>query len=202
MRRWCESQVGDFHSRSIVGIPFLVGFEKVRVADGETFLAGDGKWEEDLYRHPTRQGLWPEQEYSMQHDIYSLGVLLLEIGLWTSFVHRVDPAFEQRLLAGTDIPRFSGAVPGPMLPILTFLAEKNQRKKAAQIKQVLLDLAQKELPRALGHRYADIVVSCLTCLDNPSPRFGDPQDFFDEDGILIGVRFVENIIVKIQEIAL
>ncbi len=24
--------------------------------------------------------------YQMQHDIYSLGVVLLEIGLWTSFV--------------------------------------------------------------------------------------------------------------------
>jgi hypothetical protein len=66
--------------------PFLVGFEKFRRAEGRTYMSGDAFWEKNLYRHPKRQGEHPEEEYKMQHDIYSLGVCLLEIGLRTSFV--------------------------------------------------------------------------------------------------------------------
>lgn len=49
-------------------------------------MQGDDKWQDNLYRHPERQGKNPEESYTMHHDVYSLGVCLLEIGLWTSFV--------------------------------------------------------------------------------------------------------------------
>lgn len=64
---------------------FLIGFERMRMADSRTLRLGDPTWEKNLYRHPHRQGLVPEDAYTMQHDIYSLGVCLLEIGLWESF---------------------------------------------------------------------------------------------------------------------
>ena len=72
--------------KSSVGVPFLVGFERFRAIDGVTARQGNQRWEQNLYRHPQRQGVRPEEDYIMQHDIYSLGVCLLEIGLWTSFV--------------------------------------------------------------------------------------------------------------------
>lgn len=65
---------------------FLVGFENFRSADGGTDLIGDDEWARDLYRHPSRQGENLTEPYKMQHDIYSLGVCLLEIGIWESFV--------------------------------------------------------------------------------------------------------------------
>ena len=71
---------------STLGIPFLVGFEKFRLADGRTYHIGDSLWQQNLYRHPTRQGTRPIEDYRMQHDIYSLGVCLLEIGMWSSLV--------------------------------------------------------------------------------------------------------------------
>lgn len=40
----------------------------------------------DIYRHPKRQGLQLDERYNMKHDIYSLGVCLLEIGLWEPFI--------------------------------------------------------------------------------------------------------------------
>jgi hypothetical protein len=43
------------------------------------------KWEEELYHHPDRQSLQQNSEdtrYSILHDIYSLGVVLLELGIW------------------------------------------------------------------------------------------------------------------------
>jgi hypothetical protein len=35
----------------------------------------------NVYRHPDRQGV-PNSSHQKEHDIYSYGVLLLELGLW------------------------------------------------------------------------------------------------------------------------
>jgi len=64
----------------------LVGFDVLRDAEGKTHRLGDDDWEKNLYRHPQRQGRMPEMDYNMRHDIYSLGVCLLEIGLWESLI--------------------------------------------------------------------------------------------------------------------
>lgn len=74
-------------SSNVAGTPYLIGFDQFRFADSHTYMVGDSHWERNLYRHPKRQGEYPEEEYQMQHDIYSLGVCLLEIGLWQSFVY-------------------------------------------------------------------------------------------------------------------
>jgi hypothetical protein len=42
--------------------------------------------EDCIYQHPDRWGADTEYRFSMLHDIYSLGVVLLEIGLWKPFV--------------------------------------------------------------------------------------------------------------------
>ena len=66
--------------------PFLVGFQKFRFAYTGTRMCGDNDWQKNLYRHPERQGDRPKEGYKMQHDIYSLGICLLEIGVGASFV--------------------------------------------------------------------------------------------------------------------
>ena len=65
---------------------YLVGFERFRAAETQTYRQVEALWQKNIYRHPMRQGEAPEEAYTMQHDVYSLGVCLLEIGLWTSFV--------------------------------------------------------------------------------------------------------------------
>src|SRR5262249_28307091 len=74
------------NSDSRLGIPFLLGFDSFRHEQGRTLQSSDCAWEKDLYRHPQRQGHDLKEYYVMQHDIYSLGVCLLEIGLWRSFI--------------------------------------------------------------------------------------------------------------------
>ena len=37
----------------------------------------------------------------------------------------------------------------------------------------------------MGQRYADIVESCLTCLDKTNTDFGNEKEFMDEDGVLV-----------------
>lgn len=74
----------------------LVGFELFRRDMGWTHRLGDSSFDGNLYRHPSRQGMNPASGYIMQHDIYSLGVCLLEIGLWSSLVEYSFHYFNRR----------------------------------------------------------------------------------------------------------
>ncbi|KAF8417358.1 hypothetical protein EV426DRAFT_623739 [Tirmania nivea] len=170
-----------------IAVPFLVGFEQFRPEDGATYMKGDSAWEKDLYRHPTRQGLSPEDSYRMQHDIYSLGVILLEIGLWESLVVRDDKDGKWR--------------PGDGLNISRYLIMRRQTEKARGIKEELLQIAKTRLPAIMGPKYTQIVVMCLCCLDKGSSNeFGQESEFLDEDGILVGLRYIEKVITKLEEI--
>ncbi|KAI9773189.1 MAG: hypothetical protein M1840_008310 [Geoglossum simile] len=61
--------------------PWVLGFEFSRPE--VFFSAGPADFcaTRDVYRHPERQGQ-PEKPFTKIHDIYALGVVLLEIGLW------------------------------------------------------------------------------------------------------------------------
>lgn len=164
---------------SVLGSAYLVGFERIRNADGHTFRLGEATWQKDLYHHPDRQGVVPEEMFVMQHDIYSLGVCLLEIGLWQSLITLKDGEADQPGKALRLSTRDSnGAVP---------LWHK------VEMKEHLVRLAELELPPKMGTRYAEVVVTCLTCLDRGNVDFGDEEEFQDEDGIVVGVRFIEKV---------
>ncbi|MCJ1226911.1 hypothetical protein MMC12_003566 [Toensbergia leucococca] len=166
----------------ILGNPVLMGFEKFRLAEGKTTHQSDNYWERNLYRHPKRQGKRPEEDYAMQHDIYSIGVILLEIGLWTSFVHSID---------GSSRP-----VAGPELGIEKELELKDQRRAAYEIQKVLVSKAKDRLPYTMGQRYTQIVVDCLTCLDDHKNSFGYESEFTDRDKILVGIRYIDKVIIQ------
>lgn len=50
---------------------FLVGFENLRRDEGWTQRRGDDAVDKNLYRHPSRQGFNPRDDYEMRHDVYS-----------------------------------------------------------------------------------------------------------------------------------
>ena len=64
--------------------PYLAGFEYARNAKALSDRKSDAEWRVNIYRHPKRQFLERNAEYTMAHDIYSLGVVFLELGLWGS----------------------------------------------------------------------------------------------------------------------
>ncbi len=165
---------------------YLVGFERTRPAAAGTTLSGDRIWERNLYRHPSRRGLKPEHAYIMQHDIYSLGVCLLEIGLWDSLVVPSEP------------PK-----PGRLLHIEEQLSMGTSLETAWEIKKILIHMAQTFLPNLMGLLYTEVVLSCLTCLDsNTTNTFVNNEDLYDEDGILIGVTFIEQILSRLETISI
>jgi hypothetical protein len=73
---------------------FLQDWTYVREQNGATSQNGaEGAWQRRLYEHPERQrsfNHFPETAYEPKHDIYSLGVVIMEILLWKPFVERCD----------------------------------------------------------------------------------------------------------------
>lgn len=160
-----------------LGSAFLIGFDSFRMASGKTLRKGEASWERCLYQHPDRIGTVSTRDYIMQHDIYSLGVCLLELGLWDSFVSYPDgdsfSTNEKPLSLGRT------AILGPSRGLL--------------FQDHLLTLARGELRRRMGTRYSDVVITCLTCLDAGNVDFGEESEFEDEDGIEVGVRYIEKV---------
>lgn len=178
---------------------FLVGFEKFRSADGDTNLVGDAEWAANIYRHPSRQGERLVELYKMQHDIYSLGICLLEIGLWAPLVRydtKEGMAPSARPGAVFDDYMKENASAHPPSRVNSDLLLSGDT-----LKSYLVGLAKTELPSLAGDKYAEIVVTCLTCLDQEDNGFGDESEMVDEDGILVGVRFIEAILLRLNEIA-
>lgn len=163
---------------------FLVGFQVIRNADGRTYPVVDVNWETNLYRHPLRQGINVDY-YVMQHDIYSLGVCLLEIGLWESFV-----------AYGAD----GVARPSKALGLGKGRAELQQ---PSALKEHLVALGRSSTLRAkMGTKYSKIVETCLTCLDEDNLDFGDEEEFEDEDGVAVGVRYIEKVLGILNDISI
>ncbi|KAH7191740.1 uncharacterized protein B0J16DRAFT_299006 [Fusarium flagelliforme] len=161
-------------------VAYLVGFQKFRRDGGLTSRIGASGWQQTLYCHPRRYGTNPEDAYVMQHDIYSLGVCLLEIGLWESFVIYTETG---ETIASNLIASY--------LPSNTTLGPET-------LKQGLVTLARTRLPGRTGNNYAEIVETCLTCLDENNIDFGDESEFLDADGILVGIRYIEKVITKLD----
>ena len=52
-------------------------------------------------------------------------------------------------------------------------------------------------------RNADIVVSCLACLDRGGTNlFGKEADLSDEDGIVVSVNYIEEVLVRPESISI
>ncbi|KAH8905837.1 hypothetical protein BR93DRAFT_928411 [Coniochaeta sp. PMI_546] len=164
---------------------FLVGFEHFRREDQATQRRGDDFIERNLYRHPSRQGFRPRDDYIMQHDIYSLGVCLLEIGLWRSFI-----SCEGAQPLNTEFFGLEAYASWDRIREFMMMSAKEQ----------LLPLARSRLPQYMGSRYAEIVETCLTCLDADNADFGDAAEFEDEDGVRVGVRYIEKVLLRLNRL--
>lgn len=106
--------------------------------------------------------------------------------------------------------------PNPLLIKEIASEKRNSLGSASDIKGKLEGLAKSELPSRLGRRYTDIVLSCLRCLDQSTESDSDNEDekkggfgindagaeLTDEDGVVIGVRYIENVLEKMQEITI
>jgi hypothetical protein len=81
-------------SPTAITSPYIAGFDVAR-PDGPTDQSGPLSRtldsDDNLYRHPDVRGPLKKRRYRKDHDIYSLGVLLYEIGFWSSVEKRIKP---------------------------------------------------------------------------------------------------------------
>lgn len=155
---------------------YLIGFRNFRKDDGVTTLLGDDEWQKNIYRSPRRYGKSPADAYVMQHDIFSLGVCLLEIGLWKSFVEYSEANLSK--------------MPSKALHLKSLHPEIHH---LMGIKSRFLALAEEHLPQSMGAKYTEVVKTCLTCLDENNGDFGDELEFSDKEDVLVGVRYIEKV---------
>jgi len=172
---------------------YLFGFDGFRNLHNQTLRKGDSAFERNLYRHPSRQGLAVQDNYVMQHDIYSLGVCLLEIGLWESFI--TYPSDEN---ASPPEPSAPLGLVGPDTKY-DFSAWPHETRYG--IKSHLLAMARGRLPSSMGDKYTAAVVSCLTCLDRENTDFAREQLQQDDDGVIVGACFIEKILLRLNDIS-
>ncbi|KAL8654237.1 MAG: hypothetical protein Q9226_003513 [Calogaya cf. arnoldii] len=112
----------------------LSGFEYSRLDNDFTSGHPDYELQRNIYRHPDR---WdqPNESFSKIHDIYALGVILLEIGLWEPIIN-----FDAK----------KGGEP-----------VKERYRDAVTTKDRLLRHTNKRLGFYAGEKYQDLVVKCL-----------------------------------------
>ena len=154
---------------------FLTGLRHFRAEHGPTEDLVEDGWEKDQYRHPDRQGVHPEEEYTMQHDIYSLGVCLLEIGIWTSFVSYDT---KEKPIRGEGLKQ---------------LFKYSELLSPKDLKTLLVIMARHRLPSTMGNKYCQIIINCLTCLDGNNADFADESQLQNEIGVQLGLKYIEKV---------
>jgi len=189
-------QAGDDGSHHATGFGdvYLTNWRLLRDVAGPTSQSGGTQWTENLYRHPRRQGMQVEERYNIGHDIYSLGVCLLEIGLWDLLVCKESadnpPRVSDLFRAAADVEGF----PDPEAELRAKLRRPND------IKNILLKLAGENLPQKMGLGYHNLVIACLTGLDEPS-GFGANVDFEGMNQVEQGLAFKELVLSFFTEMS-
>lgn len=114
-----------------LGRPYIAGFEYIRPVSSSTVGQPlDMSEKTTLYCHPDVQDE-PNIEFAKIHDLYSLGVVLLEIGLWLT---------ARQILQQARPPRPS---------------------KPGEIREEYVRKANSKLPLRMGKAYTEAVVACL-----------------------------------------
>lgn len=122
-------------SEILCSVPYLMDWGLSRPITEGTDLTSNTDVEPNFYRHPVRQG-YPETPFKVQHDIYALGVVLLEIGMWKT----VGSIFKTQIEKATAERR----LPAPNM-----------------IKEALVEKARTEIASEMGDSYAKSVERCL-----------------------------------------
>ncbi|KAM0438982.1 hypothetical protein ACHAPT_001743 [Fusarium lateritium] len=162
----------------VLGKPFLVGFDNVRKVDAASLLLPVEDWKKNIYLSPRRQRLQQGDEFQMQDDMYSVGVVLIEMAFWASFQDK--SAAQLGKLVWQD-------------------ASQSALKGPEQLKKTYMSLAAGAVPRKMGQRYADIVMACLTGLESEQDGL---KRLEDEDGIVVGTRYMVEVISRLEEISM
>ncbi|KAL5513740.1 hypothetical protein ACEPAH_4140 [Sanghuangporus vaninii] len=182
-----------------IGTPFLAGFNAARYNES---LSGmyrfDRVMNKKLYHEPRHLGKVRPQKYLMRDDVYSLGVCLLEIGLWRS-VFRWNEATKFYVVDGWAKDLFADlpwTADGECLDYNSddeSDCDENEYAVDALRKKKLINMAKTELNTKVNKAYCDAVLTCLT--------FGEQGDLLPgENGSYAGSgKFYEEVLCQLHK---
>jgi hypothetical protein len=167
-----------------IGRPYLAGFDAVRKADAASIRIRVEDWKSSIYLHPDRQYLQPGDYFKVNYDVYSLGIVLLEIACWGSFADKkgLGKALWEVKKDATN-------------------AQQNEEKvllDPGRLRKQYLKVATRKIPPTLGDKYRDVVVSCLN-------DFEKEEGYHKVDGtdtVVAGLAYIDHVMEKINEIEL
>ncbi|KAH0538917.1 hypothetical protein FGG08_004508 [Glutinoglossum americanum] len=177
-----DSQGSKHPFPEAIGEGFLVGFDLSRGANQPSLFMQNDHDLKSLYRHHERWGARPGTRFEMFHDVYSLGVVLLELGLWHPLA-RID---------STGSVRFG-----------SYIKEYMQTRDAKGVQERLLKLARLRLAACMGSAYAEVVVACLRCVeDRLLDSDGDSGHDNGDSGreTTVGALFLSRVLQRLQDI--
>ena len=170
-----ENQSVPFHA---ISSALIQGFSYSR-QHTEAQTIDQGKVLRDLesaiYRHPNYQGV-TASGYRIQYDIYSFGLVLFEIALWTPMIS---------LLAA--VPRQSSNAAVQLSPDMKHF----HQVEALELRRRVMLRVDSELAFRVGTRYCEVVKWCL----------GFSQSDFDDEPWRAGVEFYNNVLIPLEEIS-
>ncbi|KAI0858707.1 hypothetical protein F4860DRAFT_288491 [Xylaria cubensis] len=175
-----------------IGAPYLVDWQHMRrTVDASKHEVYHDDWTMAMYQHPDRQaqpGSVVESKYNIGHDIYSLGVCFLEIGLWDSFVvnNGGELGLSPVLSEAKDRWKYEN-------PAWRSMSDSQIEQKA------FISLAGDRLAYEMGEVYSKLVLKCLSCIEN---GFGNMLKFVDSssrDWDEQGVLFIQEIRKELAE---
>jgi len=126
--------------------PFITGFAHSRPDEVGQFsnLTATTRELESLrdYLHPRYRGKEGTERFSVKYDYYSLGVVLLEIGLWKPLAGMIGKWNEN---ARTKQKK-----------------DKSFKLNSEEVRRELVATARRVLPATMGEKYSQAVVACLS----------------------------------------
>ena len=172
------------------GVPILTGWSMTRKINELSARSGENDWARNIYRHPVRHGLQLEKRYHMGHDLYSLGICLLELGLWEPLITLKDDGGPESM---------SQIYHDTALRLACVSSEESVTRETLTevtvVERVLPDLAEKELVIRMGEGYANIVKLCLKKTEDLHESSKS-----DQDGSKVGSAYHDWILQPLENL--
>ncbi|KAF8865633.1 hypothetical protein BDZ45DRAFT_417368 [Acephala macrosclerotiorum] len=140
-----ESSAPQVEAPTSIPKPVLFGYDVARNTASFSDQTSDTEWRNNIYRHPKRQFGTHNASYTMAHDVYSLGVILLEIGMWGSNGFRPFEKDERRFKEKTG-DQLKSVLEG-MMAGLPAASDPNGQNKGLAV--------------MMGDKYVEITKYCL-----------------------------------------
>ena len=175
---------------------FLSHWNLLRSTNDPSSRFGDDDWTRDVYRHPERQGLQAERRYNFNHDVYSLGVCLLEIGLWEPLVIQKHPHGECQI---SDLYKRK-AIDLGLIRCSNAENIHGMLVTPSRVRKVLHALVVDELSSVMGDVHCDVVKFCLDCLEKRNST-GELNSGGARPQALVIPEFEQRIVQPLDELS-